>query len=218
MNIVLGETQVTLLADRGAYLPATRTLVIADVHLGKSATFRTRGIPVPEGDTEDDLLKISRLIKEYQPSQLVIAGDLVHSYDGMTLHITDRLIKWLERSEIEVVLTEGNHDRRSILHNLPLTLVKSYEVDGIKIVHDPSELSSGRAGIAGHLHPSFCLRVTKREKLYFKGYYIKQNHHLVLPAFSEFTGTHPVVTQEGDRFISITENHLHELPIENRAR
>ena len=38
---------VVLLPGRAALLPASRTLLVSDIHLGKAATFRQAGIPVP---------------------------------------------------------------------------------------------------------------------------------------------------------------------------
>src|SRR5262249_50769057 len=42
---IAGE-RVTLLAERAAYWQRTRTLLVADTHFGKAATFRAAGIPV----------------------------------------------------------------------------------------------------------------------------------------------------------------------------
>ena len=81
MEIQLGETNITLTAEGAAYIPTSSSLVIADVHLGKSATFRARGIPVPEGSTFEDLDRINSLIALYNPNSLIIAGDFVHSFE-----------------------------------------------------------------------------------------------------------------------------------------
>jgi uncharacterized protein len=43
---------IVLLPGRAAWMPATRTLLVADLHLGKAATFRHAGIPVPEGSAQ----------------------------------------------------------------------------------------------------------------------------------------------------------------------
>ncbi len=213
MNINLGKTAVTLLPEFGVLLPSSETLVLADIHLGKSAAFRSRGLPIPEGDTEDDLKRIDTMIENYGAKQLVIAGDMVHAADGLTDYTLKTLRAWLAQLSVPVVLTEGNHDRKSFLPELRLEQVKSFYVDDIFITHEPKDLPRESPGIAGHLHPSYILKDTPRTSMKLKGYHLCYPHHLVLPAFSHFTGTHSITPAKGDRFISVTENHLHEIPL-----
>ena len=68
MEILLGETQAELLPGRAIFLPQSKTLIVADLHLGKSATFRKRGLPVPEGTTKSDLDRLAALLKATQPT------------------------------------------------------------------------------------------------------------------------------------------------------
>ena len=51
-----------VLGQRAAYWIERRWLVIADVHFGKAATFRARGVPVPHGTTSGNLRRIDALI------------------------------------------------------------------------------------------------------------------------------------------------------------
>jgi metallophosphoesterase superfamily enzyme len=46
--IVMGERFV-LLPEKAAFWPAMKTLFVADFHLGKAASFRRAGIPLPPG-------------------------------------------------------------------------------------------------------------------------------------------------------------------------
>jgi metallophosphoesterase superfamily enzyme len=52
-----------------------RCLFVADVHFGKDAMFRARGIPVPAGSTTDNLMRLDILITEFEPIALVFPGD-----------------------------------------------------------------------------------------------------------------------------------------------
>ena len=47
---VAGE-RLVLLPEKAAFWPRTRALFVADFHLGKAATFRSAGIPLPPGTT-----------------------------------------------------------------------------------------------------------------------------------------------------------------------
>ena len=49
--IDVAGVHLELLADRAVWLAATRTLLIADLHLGKAQSFRRAGVPVPSGTT-----------------------------------------------------------------------------------------------------------------------------------------------------------------------
>ena len=56
-----GEPMV-LLAERAAWLPRIGVALVADVHLGKAATFRRLGVPVPETTTGATLDRLGGLV------------------------------------------------------------------------------------------------------------------------------------------------------------
>ena len=49
LTIDIAGTRLLLLADRAAYWPEQKTLLVADVHFGKAGTYRALGQPVPAG-------------------------------------------------------------------------------------------------------------------------------------------------------------------------
>ena len=55
--------RVELLPGRAAMLPVSRSLLVADLHLGKAATFRKAGLPVPEGSAQRDLARLRGLVE-----------------------------------------------------------------------------------------------------------------------------------------------------------
>lgn len=214
MTIQLGKTAVTLLSGHAVFLEVSGTLVVSDVHLGKSATFRSRGIPVPEGDTFADLDLLSTLIEKTAARRLVVAGDLVHAKTGLQPNVLDSFREWSARVCVPVTLTEGNHDRMALLfeHNLPLEIVPSLEVEGLRITHDPAELSENTPGIAGHLHPGVKVVDSPRRSVRVPAFYLMNPHHLVLPAFSRFTGMTRIEPKPGDRFYIPLGDRVVELP------
>ena len=60
---VAGES-LRLLPDRALLWPRARTLVIADLHLGKAQHFRRAGIALPRGGTGHDLARLDRLLAD----------------------------------------------------------------------------------------------------------------------------------------------------------
>ncbi len=74
----LGQT-ITLLPQRAVYLNGSQTLLVADLHLGKAATYRKLGQPVPQGTTTDTLTRLSLAIEGQPVKQLVVLGDFLHA-------------------------------------------------------------------------------------------------------------------------------------------
>src|SRR6187551_2467278 len=85
-----GET-VWLLPERALWWPAQRVLWIADLHLGKAATYRALGQPVPAGTTRENLARLDLLLAHYQPAQLVFLGDFLHAAEARTASVLDAL-------------------------------------------------------------------------------------------------------------------------------
>jgi hypothetical protein len=76
--------------------PACRVLFVADLHLGKAATYRALGQPVPAGTTRENLARLSALLLHYQPTQLVFLGDFLHAAQARTPSVLDGLAAWRE--------------------------------------------------------------------------------------------------------------------------
>jgi metallophosphoesterase superfamily enzyme len=99
-----------LLPGCALFRPKPRQLVVADVHLGKAASFRAKGVPVPEHSTSDNFERLDRLLALTAARQLVILGDLSHDALGRR-KARDPWIRWRDRHPtLDVVLVPGNHD------------------------------------------------------------------------------------------------------------
>ena len=214
MEISLGPTKVELLTGRAAFLPASKSLIVADLHLGKAATFRQRGLAVPEGSNASDLCRLRSIVDLKRPKQLVIAGDLFHSADGLSSSIVELFQEWLCKLKLPVILTEGNHDRRSLFahYRFPIDVSPLLKIDGLTITHDPNDLWVGEYGMAGHLHPGIRIKEAPRQSIKIAGFLVRRSKHLILPAFSEFTGISPLKIGEKDQFFAEINGTISELP------
>ena len=61
LAVKVAATTLLCLWQRMLYWPDERTLFVADVHLGKAASFRAAGVPMPTGHSGRDLGRISAL-------------------------------------------------------------------------------------------------------------------------------------------------------------
>ena len=106
--------RLTLLAEREGWWARERSLVVADVHVGKAAAFRTLGVPVPESVTAADLDRLSALVSEWRAERLIVLGDLLHAALPPEAPPLAALAKWRKLHEqLDVLVVRGNHDERA---------------------------------------------------------------------------------------------------------
>lgn len=194
---------LVLLAARAVWWPARRTLIAADLHVGKPATFRAAGIPVPECVTGSDLVRLGRVLDATGAERLVILGDLLHAPQGRAPETLERVCEWRgERPDLPIVLVRGNHDR-SAGDPPPEWRIETvdgpWEDAGVLLAHEPPERGPA---LCGHLHP--CVRMrggvggAVRAPCFWFGEQVA-----VLPAFGGFTGGATIRARPGDRVFAI---------------
>jgi len=175
-----------LLPERAVLIEETQTLLIADPHFGKSATFRKAGIPIPDSVLQDDLARLSSVLKRTEANELLILGDFFHSDVNAEW---DAFLSWkANHPTIGVKVIPGNHDKAMLTFLQAENLLTAHEVQfgSLKLRHEPpEELRS--PSICGHIHPSLTLRGKARQALRLPAFVLLQNT-LVLPAFGSFTG------------------------------
>ena len=216
---VAGEP-VQLSAHRAVYLPRFETLVVADLHWGKAATFRAKGVPLPPGVTGTDLERLSDVVSETRASRLVIVGDLLHARAGRHERTLHAIEQWrTSLASLEIVLVRGNHDSHA---GDPPAALNIECIDGPLIVgpfacqHHPTAHTSHYV-LAGHLHPHVNLRGRGRQSLRLPCFvFCKQG--AILPAFTSFTGTGAYTPGEGDRLFAIVEDEIVEAAMARSAR
>ncbi|WP_060512689.1 ligase-associated DNA damage response endonuclease PdeM [Pseudomonas sp. NBRC 111124] len=195
-----GET-LWLLPDKAIYWPARRTLLVADVHIGKAASYRLLHQPVPRGTTATTLARLDRLLTRYDCEQLIILGDFFHSRAAHSPHTLASLQGWISRhGALKVVLVRGNHDRHAGDPPAELGIEVRDEpllLEPFALQHEPVAHPSHPV-LAGHVHPVYMLRGRARQRLRLPCFLIDAQVSL-LPAFGEFTGGWLVEPGQGTR-------------------
>ena len=183
-----------LMPERAAFNPDTGTLFVADVHLGKAAVVRARGLPVPQGTTTGTLARLSQALDRCQARHLVVLGDFLHAKESHASGTLAALSNWRQRHpHLHCRVIEGNHDLHAGRVQASFGIESStepYVHGGLRGVHHPSEQGSGEAPdtltLAGHVHPVLHLR-SRTDSLRVPVFWLHQGV-LTLPAFGEFTG------------------------------
>jgi DNA ligase-associated metallophosphoesterase len=209
-----GGTPAELLADHALLLPQTRALVVADVHLGKAATFRARGVPVPQGTTTDNLRRLDALLAATGAGLLVFLGDLFHAREAHAPATLAALRVWRARHpHVDMVLVEGNHDRHAGTPPADLgvrVVQEPWPLGALALCHHPQRLEGAHV-LAGHLHPCVRLHGGANDSLRLPCFWMRDELTL-LPAFGAFTGGAPIAREAGDRVVAVAEGRLFTLP------
>lgn len=195
-----GTCRCDLLPGRAAYLPARRTLLVADLHLGKAATFRRAGLPVPEGSSAADLAGLKAIVASVRPARIIVLGDLFHAASGCTPAVFEEWRRVRDGLAAEILLVPGNHDRRL---RLPVDLGLSITggpllEDGLSFHHEPPDASPESVAFCGHLHPRLAIRAPSGDRC-TERCFVAREGLLVLPAFASFAGASVVRSEPGVR-------------------
>jgi uncharacterized protein len=208
-----GET-LWLLPEQALWWPAQRVLWIADLHLGKAATYRALGQPVPSGTTRENLARLSALVDHYQPAQLVFLGDFLHAAAARTPDVMAALEAWRQRhAALVMTLVRGNHDSRAgdPPASLRIAVVdEPYLLGPFAFCHHPQSHPTHFV-LAGHVHPVCRLSGRGRDSLRMPCF-VAEARQAVLPAFGEFTGGWLVAREPGRALYPVGGQRVWRLP------
>ena len=214
LEVVAGGQPLVLLADKAVWWPARRTLLVADLHVGKAASFRALGVPVPRGTTSTTLAALDALIEGWPARRIVFLGDFLHAPEAHVPATLGALARWRARqARLELTLVRGNHDARAgdPPPGLAIEVVdEPLRLDGLALCHHPRP-QPGAYALAGHLHPCTSLGGPARDRLRLACFHLGPAVG-VLPAFGSFTGMHPIRRLAGDRVYVVADGRVAELP------
>ncbi len=216
IEIICQEETLQLDYRRCIYWPSHKTLLLADVHLGKDNIFRQHGMAIPEGISEDNLNHIRQLLHEYKPEQLLILGDFVHAVPSPQEPWISSLAKLIhEFSSTVFTIVSGNHDKPGTANRLPdeINWTNVVDISPFHFRHEPLKTeskTSDKYTICGHLHPCITLSMRKGPTIRMPVFWVSPEQ-LVLPAFGGFTGMHTIRPSRRDKCIGIGPDSLVEL-------
>ncbi|WP_196259421.1 ligase-associated DNA damage response endonuclease PdeM [Pelagibacterium limicola] len=166
------------------YWPAHETLLVADLHLEKMASFARSGQFLPPYDTAMTLARLEADIRLTGAKKLIALGDSFHRDEGVqTLNAQDRTRISQITGSLDWVWIAGNHDPS--VHRLGGLCVNEISVSGCLLRHEPER--GGQGLIAGHLHPA--ARIAMNGKSTRRPCFVWDDNQLILPAYGASTGS-----------------------------
>ncbi|MDP2801412.1 MAG: ligase-associated DNA damage response endonuclease PdeM [Phreatobacter sp.] len=188
----ISETTIALLgrgfvADPSGALwcPASRLVVVSDLHLEKGSSLAARRMLLPPYDTARTLAMLAAVIARYRPRTVISLGDSFHDRAGpCRMAEADVVTLRALQAGREWVWVAGNHDP-SLDGALPGLCCDEVTEGGIRFAHEPTPTPQG-GEIAGHLHP--CVKVTGRGGSVRRKAFVSCETRIVMPAFGAFTG------------------------------
>ena len=207
--VVAGESLV-LLPQRAAWWPAGKALFVADFHLGKAASFRHAGIPLPPGTTTENLARLEDALAGRPVERLVFLGDFLHSAQGRAPATLAAFAQWREsRPTLAMTLVRGNHDDRAgdPPEEWAMRCVNPGEALGpFALVHEPAPVRGGYA-LSGHIHPAVRLSERGGQSVRLPCFWFGPRVG-VLPSFGAFTGSALVRPRAGDQVFVVADGEV----------
>jgi DNA ligase-associated metallophosphoesterase len=197
--------------ERTMYWEEKKTLVVADLHLGKTGHFRRAGIAVPQSVYKADLQRLISVIFLCKAERMIIVGDMTHSANNREL---DLFIKWRKDfSSLQVDLVKGNHDilEDNWYSDASVTLHQEELIeDGFCFRHgdvEEKKTSDHLYTFSGHVHPGIILRGQAKQQMRLPCFYFGHKQG-ILPAFSHFSGTYTVNPEQGETVYALAGKEL----------
>jgi DNA ligase-associated metallophosphoesterase len=178
-----GES-LTALPSGGLHWPAAGTLVVSDLHLGKSERTARRGGPLlPPYEVLDTLHRLSADIALLSPGRVICLGD---SFDDMA---AAEALPPEHRATLAGLVAgrdwtwiTGNHDPAPT--GLGGVAAEGVTCGSLTFRHIATD--DGAFEVSGHYHPKAALSV--RGRRISRPCFLRDARRLIMPAFGTYTG------------------------------
>ena len=206
-HLVKGE-ELFLLPQRAIYWPKRQSLMVADLHLGKSTFFRQHGLNVPVEVLQHDLDTLDEIFSIVDVKRLILLGDLFHSSENAEWELFG---DWLDAKFLDVHLVMGNHDRlkESCYFKFGINVHKRLftEAPFIFSHKQVKKVKAGHYVFSGHIHPAIGMHGRAYNSVRVPCFWFGEDQ-CVLPAFGKFTGNESIKPLSGDKIFAIAGSEV----------
>lgn len=208
LTIDVANTKLKL---ENRYLMLDKTLILSDLHLGKTLHFRKAGLAIPAAARDADQSELIRILLLEKPETVLVLGDLFHSSSNRECDELGMITSQYPDVEFELVL--GNHDilEPSIYRDIDFNTCRSKQMGNLLLTHEPlNEVEAGFLNVHGHIHPGIRLGGRGRQSVLVPCFHLSKSH-LCLPAFGDLTGLMKRKRLSTDRTFAILEREVVEV-------
>lgn len=171
-------------AVRDRALVLDDVLVVADLHVGRGSA---SNVELPLGDGSEMVDRLESLCREFEPETVVVAGDLLHSFETVPRGV-EQTLAGVRRAAADVgaetVVTPGNHD--TLLETIwDGRTTAEYRVEDTVVCHghvDPA--TDADRYIVGHDHPTISIEGRRLPCFLGADAVYEESHVLMLPSFN----------------------------------
>jgi putative SbcD/Mre11-related phosphoesterase len=178
--------------DRGVYVRDADALVVADLHVGRG---EASDVSYPLGEEADLTARLRSLLEGYGPAEVVIAGDVLHRFDRVSL-AAERSLEGVadvcRDAGARPILVRGNHDT-ALADAWDGTVHDAYELDArvrsapivVRHGHEvpPPDESAGLY-VVGHDHPTIEIEGARHPCWLYAERGFRDADVLMMPAFT----------------------------------
>ncbi|RLM59515.1 metallophosphoesterase [Halobellus sp. Atlit-31R] len=172
--------------SRSLFLPNADTLVLSDLHVGRS---EASDVAFPLGERRDLVERLEARVAETDPSTVVFAGDVLHRFGTVTdrsRETVSELASACRDAGSEVVFVRGNHD--AMLDSIREDVRDAYVVGDeprTVVCHGHAEPPlDAELYVVGHDHPAIEIEGQRRPCFLHAPAGYREADVLMLPAFS----------------------------------
>ncbi|MBL0314694.1 MAG: ligase-associated DNA damage response endonuclease PdeM [Flavobacteriales bacterium] len=211
ISILVHQEEFLLHPLRFVFRPKDKSLICADIHIGKGSHFRKNGIAIPRLVNKNNFWNLAAAFELFEPDHFVVLGDMVHSSENE---------EWSDMSDfldnypgMSRTLIRGNHEieHDRLYEKMGFDVSSSFRKDGFAFIHDEADRQEDDAfTFSGHIHPAVSLYGQGRQHLKVACFWLKPDG-LVLPAFGTFTGSAAIRPKKSDRIFAVTDQTIIEI-------
>ncbi len=198
-----------LLPEKAIWWADQKTIIIADLHLGKTSHFRKQGLPIPQKSSERDYLVLERLLQNFKPEKILILGDLFHSEYNNEWDIFGQFIKKYPFTTFELVI--GNHDILSADRYFSIGLLnhgEELQYQNLVFSHKPiDKIQENFLNFSGHIHPGVRVEGLGRQSITMPCFYL-DGRNFILPAFGNLTGLHILAKTKTSKIFAVSGSKI----------
>lgn len=190
------------------YWPRQKILMASDLHWGKTQFLRNHGVAISDRVFEEDLLRLSKILDDYETRTLLVLGDLIHHEKSLSSTVIEKVAYFRHKHPCELILLKGNHDRYTMFPDIwGIVEENDFYIEDFFFSHEFQKKIKNYQ-FSGHIHPMMRLRAGFDELRLPS--FILGNDFCLLPAFSHLTGGQDVKLEKGQRALVLMHEGIEE--------